>query len=122
MMNQPDAVIAFAEKTLNEMPLVNEAALSKEGTIPDADSGIVGNKLQGVRDTKAKAGTEGTINNNVESDAKIAKRASFVPQVTKNVPNGLQISDAFTTTAKKLELKGINLDETRLRVAKYKQH
>lgn len=122
MMNESDEVIAYAEKTLNNMPLVNEAALDKEATIPDADSGIVGNKLQGVSNTKAKAETEGTINNNVESDAKIAKKANIVPQFNTNVPSNLSISSMFTTVEKKLQGKNVNLDQTRMRKAQYRNH
>jgi len=122
LMNKSDEIIAYAEQTLNNLPLVNEAALDKEATIPDSDSGVVGNRLQGVRDTKAKAETEGTINNNVESDAKIAKKSSIVPQFNTNVPSGLQISSMFTTVEKKLQGKNVNLDQTRMRTAQYRQH
>jgi hypothetical protein len=107
---------------LNNLPLVNEAALDKEATIPDSDSGIVGNKLQGVSNTKAKAETEGTINNNVESDAKIAKKANFVPQFNTNVPSNLSISELFTTTAKKLKDINVNLNEIKIKTPLYRKH
>ncbi len=122
MMAESNEVVSFAEKMLNNLPLVNEAALDKEATIPDSDSGIVGNKLQGVSNTKAKAETEGTINNNVESDAKIAKKANFVPQFNTNVPSNLSISELFTTTAKKLKDINVNLNEIKIKTPLYRKH
>ena len=119
IMDKSDETITTLEDTFNDMPLINESAL-KEATIPDADSGIVGNRLSGVRDPKgAKSESEG-VESGVESDAKIAKRAGIVPQLSNNDSNGLQISDAFTTVEKKLRQKNVNLDTTRLRTAKYR--
>lgn len=121
LMDKSDETIATLEETFNNMELVNEAALDKTATIPDADSGIVGNKYEGVRNPKAKAETEGKISNNVAEDAKIAnKTASFVPQMSVNTPQNLQISSLFTTTEKKLREKGILPESLRLRIAKYR--
>lgn len=118
LMKKSDAEINAIEETLNEAPLVNEAAL-KEATIPDADSGVVGNALTGVSDPKGKADTEG-IDNNVASDAKIAKKANFVPQMNIPQNNGLQVAQMFTTTAKKLAEKGVDTGNLRLRKASYR--
>ena len=119
IMDKSDETITTLENTFNEMPLVNESAL-KEASIPDADSGIVGNRLSGVRDPKgAKSESEG-VESGVASDAKIAKKASIVPQMSTGTPNGLQISNAFSTTEKRLKEKNVNLDTTRLRIARYR--
>jgi len=119
IMSKSEETIEFTEKMLNELPLVNEAAL-KEATIPDADSGIVGNTLSGVRDPNAKSKTEG-IDKSLESDAEITKSASFVPQVAISTPSSLQLSDMFTTVEKKLKNKGVDPSQVRLRVARYKK-
>jgi len=118
LMKKSDKEISAIEETLNELPLVNEAAL-KEATIPDADSGIVGNSLTGVSNPEGKSDTEG-IDSNVASDAKISKKAGFVPQTYIQPTSNLQVSSAFTTTRKRLEQKGVNLNTTRLRTANYR--
>jgi len=118
LMKKSDKEINAIEETLNELPLVNEAAL-KEATIPDADSGIVGNSLTGVSNPEGKSNTEG-IDSNVASDAKISKKAGFVPQTNIQPTSNLQVSSAFTTTAKRLQEKGVDLNNIRLRKASYR--
>lgn len=91
-MKYTDEQFKFAEATYGKLPLVNEAAL-KSAHIPDAESGIVGNPLEGVRDQGASASTE-DLDSGVASDAKVSsKKASFVPQVT--VDNQLNKKSPF---------------------------
>lgn len=97
-----------AISTIEQFPIVNEAAL-KMSHIPDTESGIVSNTATGVSSpTAEKLKTEG-LDSNVKSDAAISKKASFVPQTASNGVEGLQLSSRFTTTASKLESKGIDL-------------
>ena len=119
LMDKSDETIDTLESTFSDMDLVNEAAL-KEATIPDADSGIVGNRLSGVSDPKGTSETEG-LDTEVGSDAKIAKQASFVPQVS-TVPPTLKLSSMFTTVEKTLQEKGVDVSSLRLRTAKRKTH
>jgi hypothetical protein len=114
LFTKSTAELEAIEASLNAEDIVNVAAL-KEGHIPESETGITGNTAEGVRDTKAKADTE-NLNPTVSGDAKIAKKASFVPQISQSSPQGLQISGAFTTTKQKLQSLGVNLQETRLRL------
>jgi hypothetical protein len=108
--NYSDAEYKVVLATLQKLPLVNEAAL-KEAHIPDAEAGIVGNPLEGVRDNKASVTTE-DIDTNVSSDARIAKQASFVPQVSKD--NVLQAKSMFQSRiVNGLQRKGIIKDVRR---------
>jgi uncharacterized protein YukE len=115
LLDKSDETIAALEDTFKNMELINEAALDTNATIPDSDSGIVGNALTGVTDPKGKSDTEG-LDTNVEKDGKIAKKAGIVPQFQTAQSNGLQISDKFSTTANKFKQMGIN---PRLRIARH---
>ena len=115
LMDKSDETVDTLESTFNDMDLVNEAAL-KEATIPDADSGIVGNRLTAVTDPTGTSGTEG-LDTNVSSDAKISKKASIVPQINASTEQ-LKISNMFTTVESRLKEKGVNLNE--LRTARYR--
>jgi len=119
LLEKSDETLAFLEDTLQNLPLVNEAALDAKATIPDADSGVVSNPLQGVRDPKAKADTE-NIDSNVEKDAKIAKQASYVPQLQNPGAGNLNISSQFTTVEKKFADMNINMGDLKLRKPKYR--
>lgn len=111
LMGLQDPAFKTVEATLAQMPIVNEAAL-KEAHLPDSETGIVGNKYTGVSDPKGTVDSQG-INDAVKGDAKIAKKASMVPQVASSTPQGMQISDMFTTTAKALQNKGVDLEKLR---------
>ncbi|MFA5395632.1 MAG: hypothetical protein WC346_06370 [Methanogenium sp.] len=105
--NYTDAEYKAVMATLGKLPLTNEAAL-KEAHIPDAEAGVVGNPLEGVRDPKASVKTE-DIDTNVSSDAKIAKQASFVPQISKD--NALQVKSPFKSRiVEGLQKKGVLQD------------
>lgn len=100
--------------TLSSLPIKKQAALV-EAHIPETETGIVGNKAEGVRDHLAQVDTEG-ISNTVEGDAKITKSASMVPQLQSN---GLRnVSSMFSTTESKLQAKGI--DTNKVKKANYK--
>jgi hypothetical protein len=115
LMDKSDETIDTLESTFNDADLVNEAAL-KEATIPDADSGIVGNRLTAVTDPTGTSGTEG-LDTNVSVDAKISKKASIVPQISASTEQ-LKVSNLFTTVESRLKEKGVNLKE--LRTARYR--
>ena len=115
LMQLDDATFAIKEATIEELPIVCEAAL-KEAHIPDAESGIVGNLFEGVRDQKATVTAE-DVDATVKSDAKIAKQASIVPQIQSQVPLGkLSVADSFHTIENRLKAKGLDPMKTRLRM------
>jgi hypothetical protein len=121
-MKLSDADFAAREAALEELPIVNEAAL-KGAHIPDTETGIAGNTKEGVRDPKATVKTE-NIDSNVKSDAKIstsAKTSSFVPQVlaSSESQGPMDIAGRFNTVSNRLQRKGI--DPSRLRVAQHRQ-
>jgi hypothetical protein len=113
-MKLDDATFATIDATLEQLPIVNEAALV-EAHIPDTETGIVGNKAEGVREPKASVKTDG-VDKSVSGDAKVQKMASIVPQLTVG-ENTVRLP--FTTTAGKLGAKGI--DVSKLRLPKYRQ-
>jgi hypothetical protein len=118
LLAMTDEQFKIATATVNQMPIVNEAAL-KESHIPETENGIVGNKSEGVSNPKAKVKTE-DINPNVKSDAAISKEASFVPQF--QVPSGKKIPDItanFSTISNKL--RNLGVDPKTIRMPKYKQ-
>lgn len=111
LMKLTAAEFKMRSESLDEIPIVNESAL-KEAHIPDTETGIVGNKAEGVRTPTAQVKTE-DINSNVKSDANV-KKSSFVPQTaTDGVP---QIKYQFNTVKARLDEKGIAPEK--LRVAK----
>jgi len=106
-------------KTIESLPLMNPIALTA-GEIPEANnmqSGVVGDRLQGVRNPKGTVKTRGDIANDVAADAKIAGRRSFVPQL--QVEGASSVTLPFTTTESKLEAKGV--DARQFLRAHYKQ-
>jgi hypothetical protein len=110
-MKMDDATFSATAATLESLPITNESAL-KESHIPDTEKGIVGNKSEGVRDPQAKVKTE-DINAAVKGDATISKSASLVPQMTTDSEGKKDLSAFFTTTASRLEKKGISINQLR---------
>ena len=106
-----DSTFKTVEATLSVMPIVNEAAL-REAHLPDSEVGIIGNSSVGVRDPKSQVKAE-NVDGAVKSDAKIAKQASVVPQVATTQTQNMQLSNLFTTTAKALQDKGVDLGKLR---------
>ncbi|MCK9541066.1 MAG: hypothetical protein M0R03_03450 [Novosphingobium sp.] len=102
------------EATLSQLPLINEAAM-KEAHIPETENGIVGNPSQGVSEPTAQVDTEG-IDSGVASDAKIAKQATIVPQVSQN--NGEQKPLFESKLVNTLNRTGV---AKRIKTAQYKQ-
>lgn len=96
-------------ESLDDIPIVNEAAL-KQAHIPDAETGIVGNTKEAVRDQNAKVNTE-DIDGNVKGDANV-KKSSFVPQTA--VEGTPQIKYQFNTVKSRLGNKGITSEKLRL--------
>jgi hypothetical protein len=114
-MQLDDATFGIKEATIDELPIVSEAAL-KEAHIPDAETGIVGNLFEGVRDPKAQVKAE-DVDSTVKSDAKISKQANIVPQIQSQVPIGkLSVADSFHTIENRLKQKGLDPTKTRLRM------
>jgi len=107
------------ERVLDGFPIVNEAAL-KTSHIPDVESGIVGNRKEGVSEPKATVKTE-DVNSGVERDAKISsqKVASVVPQLTTSGSEGMRPALQITTLQEKLQRAGIS--GAKLRLPVYKQ-
>jgi len=109
LMKLTAAEFKMRSESLDEIPIINEAAL-KQAHIPEAETGIVGNKNEAVRDQNAKVSTE-DIDSNVKSDANV-KKSSFVPQVAVDgVP---QVKYLFNTVKSRLESKGISPEKLRL--------
>lgn len=113
LMELDEEQFAATEKTIEDIPVVNEAAL-KSAHIPETEIGIVGNKSEGVRDQTAQVKTE-DIDSGVKSDANVSKKANLVPQ-TVSADNKTGVRFAFNTVAKRLHDKGITPDK--LRIAK----
>jgi hypothetical protein len=116
-MKMDDATFSATAAALESLPIVNESAL-REAHIPDTEKGIVGNKSEGVRQPSAKVKTE-DINSTVKADANISKSASLVPQTVSDSEGKNDISSLFSTTASRLEKKGISI--TKLRRPTYSQ-
>lgn len=131
-------VVAFsAEKFAAQLELISSmpevvAEATKEGHIPDADSGIVGNTREAVRDQNGKAETEG-LNNDVKSDAKVSQAAiSAAKTRTANVVPQMQLTSSLTkesftnkmnTLQSRLAAKGLTLEGSIRRVGPtYKKH
>ena len=119
LMQMNDVAFKIAEKTIDELPIVNEAAL-KEAHIPDTEKGIVGDTKTGVSDPKSKVETE-DINATVKSDAKIAKQASIVPQMQDSAPMTKDFTSSFNTTANRLGKMGIDINQTKIMKPRYRQ-
>lgn len=116
LLELTDAAFKTVEATLQQMPIVNQAAL-KESHLPETETGVVNNTATGIQKPKQQINSEG-INFNVKSDGKIAKQASFVPQTPSDGVPQLELSQMFTTTAKALLSKGVDL--SKLRKPQYK--
>jgi hypothetical protein len=119
LMSLSDSDFTSREAVLKELPIRNEAAL-KQSHIPEAQDGIVGNTALGVREPKAQATDTEDMNSTVNSDAKIAKKSSVVPQLTSETEGGLKIAHQFTTIESKLTRKGVSIQNARLRRPVYK--
>jgi hypothetical protein len=111
-------IIAFSDEKFNAykevlegMPEVN--AILLEAHIPDADTGIVGNKREGVRNPKEQAKTDG-LDSQVKSDAKISE-SSKQAQLTRtaNMVPQMQVTSALTK-----ESFAANMDTLQNRLAK----
>lgn len=114
-MKMSDSDFSATERALEQLPIVNEAAL-KSAHIPDSESGIVGNTQTGVSEPKGTVETEG-VEDNVKSDAKVSARV--VPQISKTASQeSVNTSLPFTTTESKLLEAGV--DPGRVRRARYK--
>lgn len=111
-----DKAFLAVEASYDEMlkaGLAVDASILTQAHIPDTEQGVVGNNADGVSNPKSQVASE-DINNNVKSDAKIAKKASIVPQM--QTESGSQITDfshMFTTTASKLQNKGVDITSLR---------
>jgi len=112
LMGLEDDQFEAKDEALNDIPVVNEAAL-KNAHIPETEVGIVGNKSEGVRDQGAQVKTE-DIDSGVAGDAKISKKANLVPQMLTDNPS--EVKFTFNSIKSRLEEKGITPDK--LRVAK----
>ena len=112
LMELDDASFTARDQALDDIPVVNEAAL-KNAHIPDTEVGIVGNTKEGVRDQSATVKTE-DLNSGVSGDAKINKSATLVPQMLSAGPEAIKFT--FNSVKKRLEEKGIQPGQ--LRIAK----
>ncbi len=122
-----DEQFKAVEATIKNMPVVNSSLL-KAAELPDAETGVVGNPLEGVSDPKAQVDTqEGDAA--VESDAEITgqevkssqkqkKTASVVPQVAQDTSEGQDMKFVAPSIADRLKAKGI--DRSSLRTAQYR--
>ena len=121
LLKKSSLEVQAIEETLDDANVYNQEAYAaltnKTAHIPDTENGIVGNTSTGVSEPKSEVKTE-DMNKDIEGDAKIA---SIVPQMSKSASNtGFDISNSFTTVVGKLQEKGVNLTETRIRTPKYR--
>jgi hypothetical protein len=97
--------------SISALPIVDELPLQATAHIPETETGILGNRRQGVSNVNAEVKTE-DLNPEIKGDAKIKKNASFIPQsYADNGSRNLKIKTGFPTVEERLKAKGVDTNK-----------